>query len=79
MNGKIGEFVAKYWWKIIVGVFLTGGLWNSVQGQLGDHSARLEKVEKDGQQCHDFMQRQDEVNKRIESIDKKLDRLLLRR
>jgi hypothetical protein len=77
MNG-FADLIKKNWWKVLLGVFSAGVFWQTVQGRLADNAERLEKVEKSALECHDFMIAQGEINKKINGMDDKLDRVLAR-
>lgn len=79
MNGRFGAFVREHWWKVVVGIFSMGALWQNVQGKITQHDDRLSRVEKDNQTCHDFMIAQAETNKEILRYCEKFDRVLSRR
>ena len=81
----IGNVFKRHWLKILVFVFALGGIWANLQAQLSAHSAFIAEfkttvkalMEADNT-ARDFMIAQNEINKKIDKIDSKLDRLLRR-
>ena len=72
------DLIIKHWslvWKILVAAFLVGGAYAKLQS----HDIQIGELKTDVKNHSNFIARQEEVNKTIDKMDKKLDRLLLRR
>ena len=76
---EILKELRKDWWKIIIGLFGIYGAWIRLGYRVDATETRVLSLEKSSGECHDFMIGQKEINKTIFSLDKKIDRLLLRR
>ena len=74
----IKTFVSAYWWKIIVGVFSLGVMWATLQAKMSNYEQRQVRVEKETAEHHDFIVEQRVLNRQMEGMDKKIDRLLRR-
>lgn len=68
------HFAVENWWKIGLVIICLVTAYNKI----GAHDDAIKELRTDSK-AHDlFIVRQDEVNKKIDSIDRKMDRLLRR-
>lgn len=74
----IENLFKKHWGKIVVGTFVAGGAWATLQFQVSGNAEEIRYVKKEQTIVHDFMITQIETNKKIDKMDIKLDKLLNR-
>lgn len=72
------DWLSKHW-KVLafLGSLIVG--WTTLKNDSQMHGKELEKHAAALKQCHDFMIAQNEINKKIDKLDDKLDRALRRR
>jgi len=76
MNGKLTAFLRANWGKILSISLAMLGAWFSLDATVKDHGKRIVKLEGESQEHHDFITRQDVLNKNVDEMNRKLDRLL---
>ena len=76
MNGNL-KWIRENWMLLAFFASLVAG-WTTLNNDSKLHGEKLKDHTEKIAQCHDFMQRQDEINKKIDKFDDKLDRLIRR-
>jgi len=79
MNGKLGEFLKDYWWKLL-GLVIAGTVaWTTLNVRVSALEGKTEKLDKETREHHEFMIRQDTLNQSQERLNRRLERFLERR
>jgi len=61
------DFIVKYWWKAVTGIVVFAMAWSAMKSEVQSNTKRLDIVEIETKEHHDFIVAQIGFNKRMES------------